>query len=65
MPDQPCRCDAYPFPHRIGGGKCYANLVCAHGVLTSDHPDYDRLVDHCQDCEREEYADWQFDQARA
>ena len=18
----PCKCQAYPFPHRIGGGKC-------------------------------------------
>jgi len=23
--DEPCHCQAYPFPHRLGGGKCLTN----------------------------------------
>lgn len=22
---KPCHCDAYPFPHRLGGGRCDAD----------------------------------------
>jgi hypothetical protein len=63
-PPIPCQCGAYPFPHRIGGGICYANLVCEHGVRQSGHPDFDPLEDHCGECQSWEYADLCYDLAR-
>ena len=26
-----CTCDAYSFPHRLGGGKCERKFTPAHG----------------------------------
>ena len=31
VPDEPCTCDAYPFPHRLGGGDC--TMGCKHEFL--------------------------------
>jgi len=57
-------CSAYPFPHRIGGGKCEEDYVCRHGQRTPEHPGYDRTVDYCRECEQEEYADYCYDWSR-
>lgn len=33
-----CRCEAYPFPHREGGGDCYGHDLadCPRPVVTPD-----------------------------
>ena len=58
-----CNCEAYPFPHRLGGGKCEAEeWFCAHGIMTHHHPEWDG--EGCLDCRREEYADYVYDNRR-
>lgn len=58
-PERTCRCDAAPYPHRLGSVKgCYGDLVCDHGWPLYGHPDYDG---RCPACDREEYADRLFD----
>ncbi|MBN1841246.1 MAG: hypothetical protein JW883_03060 [Deltaproteobacteria bacterium] len=59
-----CTCDAYPFPHRLGGGKCLGRYICPHGVRQYGHPDYDRTADHCEVCAAWEYADLCYDRGR-
>jgi len=44
-----CQCGAYPFPHRLGSGKCEEDKVCSHGCLTPEHPDYTR-EHYCPEC---------------
>jgi hypothetical protein len=61
MAQKTCNCDAYPFPHRKGGGKCNEDLVCKHGHLLPDHPDYDPTIDRCPECSYWERVDWAFD----
>lgn len=42
---QPCRCDAYKFPHRLGGGECQADEYQEPPVITMpgrEHFDSDR-----------------------
>jgi hypothetical protein len=56
-----CTCSAYPFPHRLYGGKCRGPDVCPHGVYLPHHPDYDPLVDHCPECAFWERVDYEYD----
>ena len=57
---QICDCDAYPFPHRKGGGACHEDLVCPHGVHYPEHPDYDSNYDRCEICARQERMDVEY-----
>ena len=59
-----CLCDAYAFPHRLGGGKCNEDLRCMHGFYVPEHPDYDPDIDFCQDCSYGEWADAEYDRWR-
>ena len=61
-PEHTCRCDAVPWPHRLGSVKgCYGDAYCAHGLPTPEHPDYEG---RCPDCDREAYGDMLFDSWR-
>jgi len=55
-----CKCNAYPFPHRPGGGKCYDpgeepsscascewNVPESMGSLENAHPAYCNHPDRC------------------
>lgn len=46
-----CRCDAYHFPHRFGGGDCKGPYLCEHGV--------DEREQECEECiiDREMHPD--------
>lgn len=52
---KPCRCDAYKFPHRFGGGACHGPFLCVHGV--------DLEVEECLDCIIDEHEHPDEDQA--
>lgn len=59
-----CTCEAYPFPHRKGGGLCEADNVCEHGYYMTSHPDFDPAIDRCFSCEEMEMVDRKFDEGR-
>lgn len=44
---QPCHCNAYPFPHRVGGGNCEGETLCKHGY--PGYNDYDEWDNCCPD----------------
>lgn len=59
QPERTCRCDAVPYPHRVGSVKgCFGDLICCHGQPMYGHPDYEEC---CPDCTRDEYGDMLFD----
>jgi hypothetical protein len=59
QPERTCACAAAPYPHRLNSVKgCSGDLVCYHGLPMYGHPAYDG---RCPDCDREAYADQQFD----
>jgi len=61
-PERTCRCDAVPWPHRLGGVEdCSGAATCAHGLPTAEHPDYEG---RCGECDREAHADVLFDSWR-
>lgn len=52
MSDTLCRCKAYPFPHRMGGGRCnnkstegpicgYCGCSCDYGSADVGHGQYE------------------------
>ena len=42
----------------------YESLYCEHGKRLPEHPEYDRTVDGCRDCEVYEWADMMIDEER-
>lgn len=65
---QPCACNAYPFPHREGGGKCPANGCCPNcgsfNIWPEQSPGTD-WWDYCPDCNFEWNGgyDWKGEEA--
>lgn len=53
---KPCRCFAYPFPHRKGGGKCQIHamqaVVVERGGWIDDEAAADWLYDYSDNVER-------------
>lgn len=60
---EPCRCDAYPFPHRAGGGACSGYPLCHHGYPEEGHPDFTEDYP-CRSCRDEEASDRLYDEFR-
>ena len=58
-----CTCSAYPFPHRMYGGKCEGPDLCPHGVYLPNHPNYDPAVDRCPECAFWERVDYYYELA--
>lgn len=44
-----CRCSAYPFPHRKGGGACDPDGMCPHEIYRDE--------EYCEKCEEAERDD--------
>ena len=58
-PERTCRCEAVPWPHRVGSVEgCCGDAYCSHGLPIPGHPDYEQ---RCPDCNRDEYGDFLFD----
>ena len=60
---EPCRCEAYPFPHRARGGACSGYPLCAHGYPIEGHPDFSEDY-QCRSCRDEDAADRLYDEFR-
>ena len=46
-----CRCPAYPFPHRQGGGRCTLPVVCYFYCFDCDE------FDNCKEANAHPYDD--------
>ena len=61
-PERTCRCDAVPWPHRLGSVEgCIGDGYCAHGMPTREHPE---CGERCLHCDSEAYADMLYDRWR-
>ena len=50
---RPCRCDAYPFPHRPGGGACESDpdIECSHHKYFDPYEWQYRRGEYCPYCD--------------
>lgn len=47
-PEPVCRCGAYEFPHRFGGGRCNGLGIVVHNVGGSACQSCNLMCDGCQ-----------------